>query len=532
MNYIMYIYVTDGFMKKYLLLRNNKQSGPYSYDELLEMGLKSQDLIWIEGKSASWRYPGEFDEFKTHPSFLKEQVPDLSFSELENDILLFRPEGNIPIHSFPDEELIEFPTMARFLDPDGIIKPEPIREKITSTGILPVQSGIPDAVPEISPLVDEKVAAIADELVSDEKTENIQTPEKEIAPVVPKRVSVTLPAAVSDKTFVVIHPKVIEKNPVQRPEIIAEPIQEKLITEPIEEKIIAAPIEEKIIEQIPEIKMAAVIEKVVVTENIQHGEEPEESPIVYMPAAQASSGNLLQKLAVAAGIISLISVAGLIANSIFNPAAYNYLVNQKPAENKLPISVSPTPDTQVELAESANETAVPSNTNLQLPVTANTAEPEAVVKPQKNQPKKVKANDTETAPAIADNAENKVNPNITAVSNEGKIPAVDPKQVTRQNINKLVNYELNNYKVNAFGGVSEFEVVINNKTDYPLDLVVVELKYIQSNKKIFKTERLEFKGIAPNGKQSIGVPKSNRGIKVETNITSISSRELDLGYHQ
>jgi hypothetical protein len=60
----------------------------------------------------------------------------------------------------------------------------------------------------------------------------------------------------------------------------------------------------------------------------------------------------------------------------------------------------------------------------------------------------------------------------------------------------------------------------------------VELKYIQSNKKIFKTERLEFKGVAPNGKQSIGVAKTNRGIKVETTITSISSRELDLGYNQ
>ena len=87
----MYIYGTDGFMKKYLLLRNNKQTGPYSYDELLEMGLQSQDLIWMEGKSASWRYPGEFDEFKTHPSFLKEQVPDNSFTDIQKGILLFQP---------------------------------------------------------------------------------------------------------------------------------------------------------------------------------------------------------------------------------------------------------------------------------------------------------------------------------------------------------------------------------------------------------------------------------------------------------
>ena len=509
----MYIYVTDGFMKKYLLLRNNKQTGPHSYDELLEMGLKSQDLIWIEGKSASWRYPGEFDEFKTHPSFLKEQTPDHSFQEYQNDTVLLRPEGNIPIYSFPDEELIEFPTMARFLDPDGIGKPEPKKEKITSTGIIPVQSGIPDTVPEISPLFVEKIAPTADESVAEEKTEIKRSPEIEIPPVVPKRVSVTLPAAVSDKTFVVIHPKVIENLPVETPEVISEPVVEKII------------------EQIPEIKPTIVKEKVVVAEDIQPREKTEEPPpVVYMPAAQPASGNLMQKLAVAAGIISLISVAVLIANSIFNPDAYNYQVNKIQAD-KLPIS-SPAPDTQGAYAESGNETAVPSNTNLQVPALTNTTQPETGAKLPKDQPKKVKANDKETVPENAANAENAVNTNVTAVSNESKVAAVDPKEETRQNINKLVNYELNNFKVNAFGGVSDFEVVINNNSAYPLDLVVVELKYIQSNKKIFKTERLEFKGIAPKGKQSIGVAKTNRGIKVETTITSISSRELDLVYHQ
>ena len=535
MDYIVYIYVTDSFMKKYLLLRNNKQSGPYTYDELMEMGLKTQDLIWIEGKSASWRYPGEFDEFKTHPSFLKEQAPEQHIEELQNNLLLFRREGNIPVHSFPDEELIEFPTMARFLDPDGTSKPEPKKEKIISTGILPVQSGIPDAAPEISPIFDEKIDAIADEPVAEEKIEIKPSPEKEIPPVVAKRVSVTLPAAVSDKTFVVIHPKAIEKMPVSAPEIL--PAQQPIAASitPVEQvqeaEIIPVPVAEKIIEQIPEIKRAVVKEKIVVAENIQPGEITSESPIVYMPASQPASGNLMQKLAVAAGIVSLISVAVLIANSIFNPDAYNYVVNNKTAD-KLPIAVSPAPDTQGEYAESVNETAVPSNTNLQVPDPTNTTLPETGIQPQKVQSKKVKVNDKEPVPENAGMAENAVNTNITAVSNESKVDPADPKEETRQNIKKLVNYELNNFKVNAFGGVSDFEVVINNNSAYPLDLVVVELKYIQSNKKIFKTERLEFKGVAPKGKQSIGVAKTNRGIKVETTITSISSRELDLVYHQ
>lgn len=49
-------------MKEYLLLRNNKQSGPYSVEDLRSMGLKPFDLVWIEKKSSAWRYPTEVKE--------------------------------------------------------------------------------------------------------------------------------------------------------------------------------------------------------------------------------------------------------------------------------------------------------------------------------------------------------------------------------------------------------------------------------------------------------------------------------------
>lgn len=51
-------------MSQYLLLRDNKQSGPYSVDELVKLGLKPYDLVWLDGKSAAWRYPSEIDELK------------------------------------------------------------------------------------------------------------------------------------------------------------------------------------------------------------------------------------------------------------------------------------------------------------------------------------------------------------------------------------------------------------------------------------------------------------------------------------
>lgn len=49
-------------MKEYLLLRNNTELGHYSLDELRAMGLRAYDLIWIENKSFSWKYPSEISE--------------------------------------------------------------------------------------------------------------------------------------------------------------------------------------------------------------------------------------------------------------------------------------------------------------------------------------------------------------------------------------------------------------------------------------------------------------------------------------
>src|SRR5690349_21973507 len=63
-------------MSQYLLLRDNKQSGPHTFEELTAKGLKAYDLIWIEGKSAAWRYPSEIQELKPFAPVVEEQPYD------------------------------------------------------------------------------------------------------------------------------------------------------------------------------------------------------------------------------------------------------------------------------------------------------------------------------------------------------------------------------------------------------------------------------------------------------------------------
>jgi len=50
----------------YALLRNNKNMGPYNLEELIAKGLKPLDLVWMEGKSAGWRYSTEIEELKSY----------------------------------------------------------------------------------------------------------------------------------------------------------------------------------------------------------------------------------------------------------------------------------------------------------------------------------------------------------------------------------------------------------------------------------------------------------------------------------
>ncbi len=74
-------------MATYLLLRDNKESGPFALDELLHFGLKPYDLIWVQGKSAAWRYPSEIDELKPYAPVVEEQPFDRFFKKTsENNV--------------------------------------------------------------------------------------------------------------------------------------------------------------------------------------------------------------------------------------------------------------------------------------------------------------------------------------------------------------------------------------------------------------------------------------------------------------
>jgi hypothetical protein len=57
--------------KSYLLLRNNRQSGPFTIDELLQQQLQPTDLVWVEGQSVAWCYPPQLTDLNGQPPTAK-----------------------------------------------------------------------------------------------------------------------------------------------------------------------------------------------------------------------------------------------------------------------------------------------------------------------------------------------------------------------------------------------------------------------------------------------------------------------------
>ena len=72
-------------MNTYILLRNNKETGPFSLEALQQMGLQSTDLIWVECQSMNWRHPNEISELKALLADDSKPLADTSKQQLPPD---------------------------------------------------------------------------------------------------------------------------------------------------------------------------------------------------------------------------------------------------------------------------------------------------------------------------------------------------------------------------------------------------------------------------------------------------------------
>jgi len=100
------------------------------------------------------------------------------------------------------------------------------------------------------------------------------------------------------------------------------------------------------------------------------------------------------------------------------------------------------------------------------------------------------------------------------------------KKVPAENIASKLQLKANEYTVAAFGGIRNLKMTLQNDSRYLLDKVSAELRYLNPEGKVVKTETIDFTLVQPGTEATIAVKKTSRGIKLDYKITHIESKEL------
>ncbi|MFI5156549.1 MAG: hypothetical protein ACHQEM_10200 [Chitinophagales bacterium] len=444
-------------MSKYLLLRSNKQTGPYTLDEMRDMGLKAYDLVWIDGKSAAWRYPGEIEELKPFSPPVEEQPFDRFFK---------RPtQINQPL--FPH-------------------------------------------TPSQTTLREERVAELP-------KTK------PEMAPIESKAVFASLPtekAAVAEA-----RPAAQRQNFPDRP--TSSPIKEQNNSVRDQKEYMPRAVA-------PAEALSAKREILWEEESFAPASKVARNvPQIQRQASQKESlvpASFLKPFSIGFGLAAFLGIGvfiGLQINNRGNSTPKDIAVKEDLSGPSRQAFYRPknTPRSGTEeiLPDKKTENVQPAESD------PNAANAEALALARKKARAKQRISDSlklvKPAPVVDSGA-------IVAATQV--IHATESinlkKDLVKNNISEYVSLTGNNYSVGTFGGISDLQLTISNRSTYPLDLVVVEVQYIQSNKKIFKTENIYFRNINAGAALMEEAPKSSRGVKVQYKITLINSKELGLAY--
>jgi hypothetical protein len=480
-------------MMMYLLLRDNKQSGPYSLDELKAKGLKAYDLVWVDGKSAAWRYPSELEELKAFAPVVEEQPFDRFFKKPAG-------ESSASLSSFSSVSAVSSVS--------------------SSSAAITNQAGpAPVLAIQTTPL--QKALSTDDHAPGEPST----VPGKRI-------IYVTMPAG---------------KNQAGPREFVSRETPKPQAAIPME-RVLDRTGQGK--GQVPGNAAAGAGEKH--SQSNENGRNAVE--INARSSKEKNASRYLQPIAVAFCIVALLaagifiglsinrtslhSAQPLVAGNTVTPSlAPSPVVQRLPVINTsaamVPPSPSPNRDADITNMKSAvgaenSQTGRPAGKSLKM------------AGPKDKEKTKIPASANQVIPSAPLGKDSSSALSAASVipreaSHRGDIPvdktAKTDKDISLTNsISNLVSVGSNNYSVGTFGGISGLQLTVSNHSPSPLDLVVVEVQYIQANKKVFKTETLYFHSITAGSASILEAPQSPRGIKVQCKITQVNSKELGLSY--
>lgn len=181
------------------------------------------------------------------------------------------------------------------------------------------------------------------------------------------------------------------------------------------------------------------------------------------------------------------------------------------------------PSTTTTIPAVLNKDSTITATNIETPVlttekssVGTKKEQNKPVKPGNNNPIKTEVNSDTQDTSNINNVE----------KNTSQMTELSVKPVSIENISSKIVLKANDYKVGFFGGIRNLKLTLQNNSRYTLDKVTVELKYMNQNDKIINTEYLSFQNVKAGDAPDLEVNKSNRGVKVEYNISHIECKAI------
>jgi hypothetical protein len=467
-------------MLTYLLLRDNKEAGPFSLDELLKLGLKPYDLVWISGRSAAWRYPSEINELKAYAPEVEEQPFDR----------FFKKPGAATADPVPVPEPVIVSAHDAYAPKVAVTNQPAYVAKKSVFVTLPGQQAEKKATPKPVPVPKPAPAAIPDYTTAD-AGETISITENPVA-----RIKYSQPLDDIKEMYV--------KTLKDRKDRIARNSFMKV-----------------------GLKRAAVVVGLIGV-GVLAG--------FILKSKPAANSNLAQ--AIASPVVNSALTANTEPEAETIPETPAIPVNEKPSSEETsqqqkehkPLAVPPPAAAMntainAELPAAKKETAIPSS---------NTRRPAAVMPaPQVKEDPAVQQvySATEKDPVTGERtravrSEQKENTEQKAIpvsSKESSSPSND-RQLA--GLGNQVSVSSNDYKRVALGGIRNLELTVTNRSKYELDQVMVELQYLKPSEQAVKTEMIQFKSIAANESATIRIPDTNRGVKVQFKIVRIGSTEL------
>ena len=498
-------------MASYLLLRNNKESGPYSLEALIQLGLKPYDLVWIEGRSAAWRYPSEVDDLKFYAPVIEEQPYDRFYKKPSDEkkekeaqpvvkvkqaVIAETEQQTIhEINNAADEVEIKTPKKQVFVSMPAntgrtvfIKKTDEVKTTIAASAANSVYNDAQDSFKKPEPVsIIASASPSYSELVNDYNSNH--STEKKVftndkAPVYNESsLETKYSQSLDDIKDIYVQTLVDRKRKTA---------QRKMIMTLVKKVLPFAAV--LIVGFMMGIFMMNKKNGKEIVPSSQQAIIPKSETAIAKPDVSAANNNQSQQ----------------------QPATQTTPQENKTVANPV-TDLTKTGDTKkdVALADKQNSTAIPvvntkKNSSKENKTTTAAGNNATVL----TQPKNIEPDPTtgERNKVVRSEADNNTNPQSA------------PVRLTANTAWKQVSVKSNDYKRGTFGGIHDLQLTVTNNTNYLLDNVVVELQYLKPGNEPLKTDNVRFSPIPPNGSLTLAIAPTNRGVKVAYKIIHVESK--------